>query len=92
MELGREKMVLKGEKMINNITKTISINGASEVGDNTIISAHASVSTGTVTINQTILNPKRYEENKEQCDKDMETFKCEVDKIINELTGARNND
>lgn len=78
--------------MINNITKTISINGVSEIGSNTIISAHASISTGRVTINQTILEPKKYTENKEQCDKDMEAFRNEMNKIIKELTGAENDD
>lgn len=68
-----------------NITKSISISGTSEIEKKVVVSFSASIpSTGSISLNKSIMDKKKYLENQEECDSDYANFESEVTTTLKE--------
>lgn len=62
-----------------NVTKSISISGTSEIEKKVVLSFTASIpSAGSISLNKSIMDKKKYLENQEECDADCTNFEAEV--------------
>lgn len=62
-----------------NVTKSISISGTSEIEKKVVVSFSASIpSTGSISLNKSIMDKKTYLANKEECDSDYANFEAKV--------------
>lgn len=71
--------------MLKNLIKTINISATSMIDEKAIAHMNASISgSGSLNINQSIVDPTAYLENQSECDADYEQFK----KYVLETTGG----
>ena len=69
------------------ITKNITVNGESKIGDVATVYMTANVSTGNTSVNKSIIDGDMYKANKTELDKDIADFEKMVAEIETELRG-----
>lgn len=63
-------------------TKSITLSAYTQIENTTVVNMYAQKSTtGDVTMNINIQSPTLYEANKQECDKDIATFKAAVEEL-----------
>lgn len=69
------------------ITKNITVNGESKIGDVATVYMTANVSVGNTSVNKSIIDEAKYKANKTELDKDITDFEKMVSEIESELRG-----
>lgn len=68
--------------MLQNLNKTTNVNASSSIDGKTVMHMTAVISaSGTVNINQSVIDMTTYSSNQEECDVDYEQFKEKVFEI-----------